>query len=170
MRERAQRDLAAGRRADVNILESGGMALKIGQGLEHYVVLVELGEERRDLALAESVVERVVNGLRRDTETGSGLTVNDQRSNRSAGLLIGGDIAKLWQSFQPVDQPRRPGVQLGGVGILKRILELRAAGAILDSQILNRLHVESDAVHRRELGLETLHDFGRVCVPLCEGL
>ena len=37
-------------------------------GLENDAVLVELGEDDRDLPLAESVVERVVDGLRQDVQ------------------------------------------------------------------------------------------------------
>ncbi len=44
------------------------MLLKLGLGLEHDPVLIELGEERGDLALPEGVVERIVDGLRRDAE------------------------------------------------------------------------------------------------------
>ena len=55
---------------------------------EHHVVLVELREHRRDLPLAEGVVERVVDHLRRDAQARGGVAVDHQgwpRGRRSAG-------------------------------------------------------------------------------------
>ena len=50
---------------------------------------------------------------------------------------------------QPLDQPRHPVAELVRVGALERELVLRAADAVLDRQVLHRLHVERDALARR---------------------
>ena len=43
-----------------------GFCWNFGIDLQHHVVLVQLREDGGDLALAEGVVERVVDGLRRE--------------------------------------------------------------------------------------------------------
>ena len=68
MGERAQRHRAAGRRAHVDVIQLRRIALKIRQRFQNDVILVQLGEEGGNLPLAERVVERVVNRLRRDAQ------------------------------------------------------------------------------------------------------
>src|SRR5437773_1906337 len=48
---------------------------------------------------------------------------------------------------QARQQPRRPDAQLFFVGVLEAVLELGAAHAVLDGEILHRLQVERDAGH-----------------------
>ena len=55
--------------ADVNILEIEGIALIFGIDFEHDVILIELGEDGGDLALAIGIVEGVVEILGGDAET-----------------------------------------------------------------------------------------------------
>ncbi len=64
------------------------------------MVLVELRVHRVDLALAEGVVESVVDGGGGDAEAGSGDAVDDERNGEAAGLLIGGNIFELGQLLQ----------------------------------------------------------------------
>ncbi len=56
------------------------------------MVLVGLGVHGVDLALAEGVVESVVDGGGSDAEAGSGGAINDERNGKSTGLLVGGNI------------------------------------------------------------------------------
>ena len=69
MRESAQRHLPASRGLD-DKCDPGrsGVCMKFGLNFQHDMILIELGEHRRDLPLAESVVQRVVDRLRRDAE------------------------------------------------------------------------------------------------------
>ena len=80
--------LARGRGADVDLVQAVHLALQLGQDLHHHVVAVLLGEVLRHLALAEGVVERVVDHLRREAVAG-GLVAVDGRASapcpRSAG-------------------------------------------------------------------------------------
>ena len=62
--------------------------------------------------------------------------------------------------MQFLDQLCRPDVQLFSAGVFERILVLRAADAILDRQILDRLHIERDALHLGQFRLQPSHDFG----------
>ncbi len=59
-RKGAQWNLAAVRGMDIDVLQRAGILLEVRSDFHYYVVLVQLGENRGDLALAECVVERVV--------------------------------------------------------------------------------------------------------------
>src|SRR6266516_3352 len=64
--ERRERDLVARGGANVNLVERLRLLHELGLGLEDDAIQVELREDRRDLTLAEGIVERVVDGLRSD--------------------------------------------------------------------------------------------------------
>ena len=66
-------------------------------GFENDAVLVELGEDRGDLALAEGVVERVVDGLRQNVQPRGSLAVNVDGNLQAAGLLVAGDVGEFRQ-------------------------------------------------------------------------
>ena len=68
MGEGGEGDLGAVGALDVDVVERVGVALELGSDLEDDVVLVQLGEDGGDLALAEGVVEGVVNVLGGDAE------------------------------------------------------------------------------------------------------
>ena len=82
--------------------------LEVRYRFQHHVILIQLGEQGRDLALTQGVVKGVVDHLRRDPQPGSGHAVDDKRRLQTFGLLIGGDIAELRQRLELVHQPRRP--------------------------------------------------------------
>ena len=83
-----------------------------GSGLQNHVVLVQLRVHRADLALAVGVVERVVDGGRRDAEARGGDAVDDQRNGQAAGLLVGGHVFEFRQLLQLLDEAVGPQVQL----------------------------------------------------------
>ena len=70
-------------RADVDLVQAVDLALQLGQDLHHHVVAVLLGEILRDLALAERVVERVVDHLRREPVAGGLVAVDGERQRRA---------------------------------------------------------------------------------------
>ena len=76
LRNTRQRDLLTGIGLDVNFIQRGRVQLILRIDFEDDVVLVVLFVQRRDLALAERVVQRVINHLRLDTEPGCRVTVN----------------------------------------------------------------------------------------------
>ena len=89
VREGRQRHLlAGGRRLDVDLVQRVEVALQLRQHLQDHVIAVELREILRDLALAEGVVQRVVDQLRLDAEARGRVAVDRQRqrgARRSAG-------------------------------------------------------------------------------------
>ena len=73
-------------------LSASGPYWKLRIDLEHDVVLVERGEDRRDDALAEGVVERVVDRRRQDAEARRGIAIDRDVEQRSGILLVAGDV------------------------------------------------------------------------------
>ena len=58
----------------------------------HHVILIQRRVHRRDLALAEGVVERIVDRLRRDPESRRGGAIDDQRGLQPVILLVAVDV------------------------------------------------------------------------------
>ncbi len=71
-----------------------------------------------------------------------------------AVLAVRREIAELRLVLQAIQQVSGPDVELLRARALERVLVLRAADAILDRQVLNRLHVERYPGHLPELGLQ----------------
>ncbi len=154
MRKRAQRHRAAGSGQHINVIQLRRIALKFRQRFQDDVILVQLREERGNLPLAERVVERVVNRLRRDAEPRRRHAVNHQGRLRAVRLLVGGHVAELRQRLHFRDELRRPLVQFVGIRVFERVLILRAAHAVFHRQILHRLHVQRDAFDLRQFRLQ----------------
>ena len=91
-RKRTQRNLLAARRAHIDVLQSGGILLELWVHLHHHVILIQLGEDGGDLALAEGVVERIVDVGREHAEARSGVAVDDQRRQQTEILLVARDV------------------------------------------------------------------------------
>ena len=128
-----------------------GSPCSVGQDLLDHVIGVDLGEILRDLPLAEGVVERVVDQLRLDAEARRHVAIDRQRQRRAGDLLVGGDVAQLRQAAELGEDLRRPGVELVEVGVLHRVLELRAREARADGDVLRHLQVEPRALDLGEL-------------------
>jgi hypothetical protein len=60
------------------IAQRAGVGLEVLADFHNHMVLVELGEDGGHLALAESVVERVVNVGHGDAEARGGVAIDDQ--------------------------------------------------------------------------------------------
>ena len=166
-RERRQRHLFAGqRRLDVELVQRVEAALQLGQDFQDHVIAVELGEILRDLALAEGVVQRVVDQLRLDAVARGGVAVDLELQRGAVGLLVGRDVAQFRQRLHLGQDLRRPVVQLVEIGVLQRELELRARRPAAEPDVLRRLHVESRALDLLELRAQARDDLlgARRCV------
>src|SRR5205807_1696578 len=93
--EGAQRDHLAGGGFNIDLVQRLRRKLEVWLELKNNAVLVELGENRRDLALPEGIVKGVVNRLREDVKAGRLLPVYLHAGLQTAGLLVGGDIAQF---------------------------------------------------------------------------
>ena len=123
--------------------------LELRLHFEHHAVLVRLREDGGDQPLAEGVVQRVVDRPRRDAEPAA------------ASRSISTKACRPWScrslaTSASCGSCRRRSTSFGThvrssstSAILERELVLRAADAVLDGQVLHRLHVERDARRRR---------------------
>src|SRR5258708_6242194 len=84
-----------------------------------------------------------------DSEPRGRIAVNHDAGLQSLILLVGVDVAQLWQRAQFLKQPRCPGVHLGQVFALQRVLVLGLTHAPADGQILRRLHVQGRTRNHR---------------------
>ena len=147
-----QRHLVAGRRRfHVDLVQRVEAALQLRQHFEDHLVGVELGKILRHLALAERVIERIVDQLRLDAVARGGIAVDLQLQRGAVGLLVGGDVAQLRQRLHLRQDLRRPFVQLGEVGVLQRELELGSRRPAAEPHVLRRLHIEAGALDLLQL-------------------
>ena len=126
VRERAERHRLARRRLHVTWSSESGLVWN-GVYLEHHMVLVQLREDGRDLPLAEGIVERVVDHLRRDAEARRGIAVDDERRLKPPVCWSEATSRSSCTVRSLSIEARRPGVQLVRVGCLQRVLILRTA-------------------------------------------
>ena len=97
--EGAEGNLLAGRRVHVDIFQRVGILLKLRIDFHDHVILIQLGEDGGDLALAESVVKSVVDVCGEDAQARSGVAVNGERGEQALILLVAGDIANFRDSL-----------------------------------------------------------------------
>src|SRR5713226_5820273 len=169
-RESAERNLRAVGRLYIDIFQRIRILLKLRIDFQDNVILIELGKNGGDLALAKGIVKGVVNVGEKNAEARGGIAVDGERSEKTLVQLVAGDVAKFGERFQFVDEARSPVSELLGVNIFEAVLELRAADAIFDSQILHRLEEERDAIDLGESGLKTADDIRGVDFALRERL
>ena len=150
--EGAERHLRARRRAHVQHLHLRRIHLELRFHLQHDAVLVQLRVHGGDLALAEGVVEGVVDRLRRDAEPRRGVPIHRDVQAEPVRLLIGIHVAQLREGAQFLQDPRRPLRQLVEIRVHDRVLVLRAGEPAAQAHVLDVLQEEADALHARELG------------------
>jgi hypothetical protein len=76
-------------------------------------------------------------------------------------LQIAGDVGQLRQLVEPLYQSRHPDIEFGCVGVFEHEMVRRAADGRIDGQVLNRLHVERDAIDARNLVLQPANNLAR---------
>ena len=162
--------MLAKRGADVNALERIGILLELRIDFQDDVILVELSEDGRDLALAEGVVKGVVDVGGENAEARSGVAVDGQCGEETLVQLVAGNVAEFGEQFQFIDEAGRPVSKFLGINVFETVLELRAANAVFDGQVLDGLEEEGDTVNLSEFGLETANDIGGADVALGERL
>jgi hypothetical protein len=165
-----ERHLCSVRAGNVELRQRRRVALELRLDFEDHLVLSARGVDRRDLALAERVVERLVDQCGVEAEPVRGVAVDIDRHGRRGVLLVGGDVLQLRQFAHLGLEDRRPMIELLIVGIGQRVLILRSAEPPADRDILRHLHVEHGALDRGHLLAQALdHLIGGV-VALLERL
>ena len=142
----------------IDLVQRVEVALQLRQDFQDHVVAVELGEVLRHLALAEGVIERIVDQLRGDAVARGGVAVDLQLERGALGLLVGGDVAQLRQRLHLGQDLRRPLIELGEIGVLQREFELGAGRPAAEADVLRGLHIEAGALDLLELGTQPRDD------------
>src|SRR5689334_4090689 len=123
---------------NVNMRKARGILAELRQDLEHDTILIRLREYCIDLALAEGVVERVVDHLRRDSESCCRIAVDEQARLLCIDLLIACNVAQDGERLKRFDELLCPASQFVWIRIFKAVLELATTYTILNGQILHR--------------------------------
>ena len=146
---------------DIKLVERAQLGLEFRQHFQDQMVGVHLGEILGDLALTEGVIQRVIDHLRQHAEAGGLIAVDGQRGRGARDLLIGCHVTQQGQLGHFGQDARRPGVQLGQIGVLQRVLELRARQTATDIDVLTSLHRHLGAQCRCELRAQAGDDLLR---------
>ena len=134
------------RRLDVDLVEAVELALHLRQDLQDHVVAVQLREILRHLPLAEGVVERVVDQLRRDAVARGLVAIDVERQGRAWVCWSVATSRNSGRLLQLVQDLRRPVAEFVEIGILQRVLELRARRAAADVDVLRGLQEQPRAL------------------------
>jgi hypothetical protein len=134
------------------------------------VILIQLRVERINLPLPKRIVKSVVNRCRENAEARSRGTVDHQRLRHASQLLIGHYIRQLRQFFQLRYKIVRHAVQFALVWVFQGVLILRSADAIVNCEILHRLHVKLYAFDLGELRSKPVYHFSGRDFPLLKRL
>jgi hypothetical protein len=145
---------------NVDLVERGGIGKIAWLCFQNDAILVRLRIDRGDLALAEGVVERIVDGLNIDAEPAGLFALDRDVRPQSALLRLQRDIferARLPQSCGKLGRRRGDFVRIRA---RQRILILRAARARRDLDILHRL---DEGRRARHFGREHSQPLADVC-------
>ena len=134
--ERHQRPLG---RPDVDGVQGVGVLPVLGRHFHDHVVLVERGIHGGHLALAECVVECVVDELRRDAETRGRPTVVLNHGLSATVLLIAAHVGNDRNRLELFDHHGGKPVEIVQIVALHGELILRVALAAADAQVLRGL-------------------------------
>ena len=94
----------------------------------------------------------------------------DQRYRQAAGLLVGRHVLQFRQCFSRVDESAGPSLSSAGIGVFERVLVLGAAHAVIDRDVLHRLHEQLDALRPVRAWLEPADEIRGADVALFERL
>ena len=116
------------------------------------MVLVQGRVHGRDDPLAEGVIERVVDRVGQDAVARGDLALDGDVEHRPRIELIGGDVGDAGDGLDPVEEQRRPMIELAGIGVVQCVLIHRLGHAPADGDVLRGLHIERDPLDLGEVG------------------
>ncbi len=122
------------------------------------MVLVQVIVDRRDLALSEGIVERVVDLAGGDTKTRCRLPVDLEFDVEAGFLPVGIHVFELGHVLQRCRDLGHPSFQILQAIGLNRVLILRVPLACPDAQILHRGQEQARTRDARELVAQSRDD------------
>src|ERR1017187_2051217 len=129
-----------------------------GGGLHHDVILVQRLIHGGYLALAEVVVQRVIDQLGRNAEARGGFPVIGDQGLQAAVLLVAVDVRDGGDALQLLKHAGRIGNEVRQVVAAHGELVKRGAVPSADAQVLGGLQVQSCAGDTGELRTQALHN------------
>ena len=140
---------------------------QVGPRLEDHAVLVGLGEDRRDDALAEGAVERVVDRAGADRQPRRGVAVDVDIGREALRAGVADDVAQLPRPLSAaaatsVPDPLRDRRAVGTPSSETRYWV--GPGLGVDRQVLRRLQVQRDAGDASDAVAQPRHDLVLVAV------
>ena len=132
-------------------------------------ILVRLREDRRDDALSEGIVKRIVHRRRRDAEARCGRPVDFDVCCQSVILMIARDIGDLGDLAQSGNEARNPFGKFRQVRILEHELVLGRADIRVDGQVLDRRHKNRNARDFAGFLLDAIDNLARRQLSLIVG-
>ncbi len=161
VRDGRERHLAARGRGHIDLVERLGRQLHAGAGLHDHPVLVGLGEDGGDDPLAEGVVERAVDRGGGDAEARGRVAVDDDvgaaRPCWAWSVATSASCGSCWSRSISLGIHS---ARAAGIRAFEHHLVLGAADAVVDRQVLDRLHVGRDPDDAGDLRLQALDDLG----------
>ncbi len=155
---RQRNHLAAERGTQVEVVQALGLAALAGVQFENHLVLVGFGLEFADLALAEGVVERLVDVSGGQAEAGCSLAVDVDAGDAGAQLQVVGQVAEGRVGLEPLGQAFGPQVQRRTVVALEHVLVLAAARPGTEVDVLAGAQVQDDAGHLGQLRAQAVDE------------
>ena len=140
--------------ADIDVLQRLGRLPVARRHLHDDMVLVLRAVDGRDLALAECVIQRVVDLAGADAQPACGGAVDHQVGFQALLLLVGIDVAQHRVVLQRGQQLRRPFVQHGGAVGLQGVLVGGVALPAADADVLDRHQEQPGARHHRQFAAQ----------------
>ena len=151
VREGRQGDVGAFRRLHVDRLqEVRALPPLLLQGQNHVI-----------LTLAESVIERGVDGLRREAEARCGIAVDNHIGRQTGILLVGADVGNFRKRRKPIQKLRSPFRKRSETGPLNGVLVLCVALPAADAHVLGVLQEQGGSGHAGGLAAQTRDDLVR---------
>jgi hypothetical protein len=160
-RQRLRRLRAADRAsagADIDLVQRLRVLPEFRRHLHDHVVLILRRIDRRYLALAEGVVQRIVDLADGQPEPRRSRAVDDEVALQPLLLLIEIDVGQLGQLLQCGFQLRSPLVELLGIVGQQCVLVLGVVGAGADPQVRRRPQEKLRSRYLVELGTQPAHD------------
>ena len=136
---------------DVDALQRVGCHLVLRVDLQHDVILVQRLVDGRNLALSESVVQNVVDLLGSDSQSRSGIAIDDDVLLQAADLLVAVDVLEYGNRPQLLRSASAPMRTTHPDPRQKRVLILGVGQASANLQILRGLEKQRRSRHMRSL-------------------
>ncbi|KAG1254178.1 hypothetical protein G6F68_010976 [Rhizopus microsporus] len=155
---RQRHHLPGQRRAQVEVGQRVDLAEQARCDLQDHPVLVGIGLELVDLALAEGVVEHLVDIVGGEAEARCGGAVDLQPGDTGAHLLVVGHVAQLRQAAQARGQLFGPARQFAAVLPAQGVLVLGARRTGTEVDVLRGAHVHGDAGHAGHLRAQAVDE------------